>query len=454
MKLRRLQLLNFRCFKELLVEFDPKLTIIIAENGGGKTAILDAVAIGLGRYISKLPGVTGRSTKETDIRLNKDQKPERYLMMQWEANTEKNENIVWSGGRRRDSTVNVARLRSELDKREDGAFTHKLKSIDKYTANLLELEENQEQYYLPVIAYYGTNRAIREEVHRRRNFRKQFSRFDALSNALDSESKFKSAFEWFNAMEDAERRTKESRRDFDYRLPELQLVREAIERIMPDGFSNPRTEIRPLRFVIDRTTNTQTTQTLRISQLSDGYKVVLGLVMDLARRMAQANSWTLNKTNPISPLDLPAIVLIDEVDLHLHPEWQQRIISDLTRTFPETQFIITTHSPQVLSTVKREHIRVISHDSNEESTATIPLAMTYGEHSGDVLQSVMHVDPQPPVKERGDLQKLTEIVDTGGYKTKKSQALMKQLTISLGEQHPQLQKLQRSIKRQEALSKQ
>lgn len=453
MKLKRLSLLNFRCFEELTVDFDSKLTVLIAENGAGKTAILDAVAIGFGRYLSKLPGITGRTSKDTDIRLNQNEKKERFLMMQWEAENENNEEIIWSGGRRRDATIKTARVKNELAKRGDGSFTHGLKPIDNFTEFLVESEENEEEYYLPVVAYYGTNRAIREEVQRRRNFRKKFSRFDSLSNALDPDSRFRSAFEWFNAMEDTERREKEARRDFDYRLPELQLVREAIERMMPKGFNNPRTEIRPLRFVIDRELPDQTIRTLRISQLSDGYRVVLGLVMDLARRMAQANAWTLDCEDPINPLDLPAIALIDEVDLHLHPEWQQRILTDLSRTFPETQFIVTTHSPQVLSTVKRENIRIICHDANGKAIASLPLAMTYGEPSGDVLQSVMMVDPQPPVMEKVDLQKLTEMVDTGGYKSKEAKKLMAYLTSALGSQHPQLQRLQRSIKRQEALSK-
>jgi predicted ATP-binding protein involved in virulence len=195
-----------------------------------------------------------------------------------------------------------------------------------------------------------------------------------LTGALEPDSRFRAAFEWFNAMEDQERREKESRRDFDFRLPELQLVRNAIVRMLPVGFSNPRTETRPLRFVIDRKMPDGETRTLRISQLSDGYRVVLGLAMDLARRMAQANSRMAQGGNPVmNPLDLPAIALIDEVDLHLHPVWQQRVLADLTRTFPGTQFIVTTHSPQVLSTVKRENIRVIGPDASGATIAEPPL---------------------------------------------------------------------------------
>jgi predicted ATP-binding protein involved in virulence len=181
--------------------------------------------------------------------------------------------------------------------------------------------------------------------------------------------------------------------------------------------------------------------------------VTLGLVMDLARRMAQANSsLSAGGHHIVNPLDLPAIVLIDEVDLHLHPKWQQIILTDLMRTFSSVQFIVTTHSPQVLSTVRRENIRVISQDVAGKALAVPPIAMTYGEPSGDVMHSVMQVDPQPPVIEREALQRLTEWVDQGQFGTADARRLQQELTTKLGEQHPQLQRLQRSIRRQLALN--
>lgn len=454
MKLERIRLRNFRCFDELAVEFDPKLTVIIAENGAGKTAILDAIAIGFGRYLTKLPGIAGRTTKDTDIRINERERRESFMMLAWEARSREGEAIVWSGGRRRDGAVRASAIKSALSDELEILLKHGLKQIDDFALSLVQAEADGGAYSLPVIAYYGTNRAIRDEVQRRRGFKKQFSRFEALAGALEPDSRFRAAFEWFNAMEDQERREKEAKRDFDYRLPELQLVRDAIVRMLPVGFSNPRTETRPLRFVIDRQLPDGVTRTLRISQLSDGYRVVLGLVMDLARRMAQANSrLALDGNRIMNPLDLPAIALIDEVDLHLHPEWQQHVLRDLMRTFLGTQFIVTTHSPQVLSTVRRENIRIIGPDADGKIIAAPPLAMTYGEPSGDVLQSVMMVDPQPPVVEKADLQRLTEWVDQGGYRTPEAIQLMQRLTATLGEQHPQLQRLQRSIQRQEALKR-
>lgn len=454
MKLQRLLLHNFRCFRHLAIDFNDDLTVIVAENGAGKTAVLDAIAIGFGRYLTKLPGIAGISIRDGDVRIERDERSAHFMMIGWKAKTRDDAPIEWAAGRRNMASRRILRTSLELDGEYQETLKKGMKQIDDFTNQLVEAEASGQAYLLPVIAYYGTNRAIREEVQRRRGFRKQFSRFEALAGALEPDSRFRSAFEWFNAMEDQERREKEARRDFDYRLPELQAVRTAIVRMLGHEFSNPRTEIRPLRFVIDRAVGNGDVRTLRITQLSDGYRVVLGLVMDLARRMTQANSRFIADGNLImNPLDLPAIALIDEVDLHLHPSWQQRILTDLMRTFRNTQFIVTTHSPQVLSTVRRENIRVLSPDQSGNIIATEPMARTYGEPSGDVMHSVMLVDPQPPVAEKADLQRLTEWVDQGRYQDDAALSLMSRLTQTLGDQHPQLQRLRRSIQRQEALKR-
>jgi predicted ATP-binding protein involved in virulence len=453
MKLDRLYLKNFRCFETLEVDFDERLTVIVADNGIGKTALLDAIALGFGRFLTRLPGIKGIAPKATDIRISADERAEAVMLLGWVARTERETQLVWASNRKRDGSV-AAHKHLSPNELVLGAYANRGNQlIDSFASQLVEAESQQRPYFLPVVAYYGTNRAIREEVQSRRGFKKKFSRFDALAGALEPDSRFRAAFEWFTAMEDEERREQQARRDFTYRHRVLDFVREAIERMLP-GYANPRTEIRPLRFVLDQNPPDGHKRILRVSQLSDGYKVVLGLTMDLARRMAQANGQHVpDSMQGTSPLDLPAIVLIDEVDLHLHPSWQQRILPQLLETFPKTQFIVTTHSPQVLSTVKREQIRVIGLNGVGQISVAPPMAMTYGEPSGDVMHSVMAVNPQPPVPEKDDLEQLTSWVDQGNYQTPEVIQLMQSLETRLGSQHPQLQRIRRSIRRQEVLGR-
>lgn len=101
--------------------------------------------------------------------------------------------------------------------------------------------------------------------------------------------------------------------------------------------------IHPLRFVMDERVGDGKYRQLRIEQMSDGYKIVTAMVADIASRMAEANPDMEN------PLMSNGIVLIDEIDLHLHPKWQRTIIGSLSKTFPNIQFIVSTHSPVILS---------------------------------------------------------------------------------------------------------
>lgn len=454
MKLERIHLRDFRCFSALTVEFDPKLTVIIADNGVGKTAILDAIAVGFGRYLTKLPGVSGRTTKDTDIRINEKERREPFMVLAWEARSRDQRPVVWSGGRKRDGAVKNAVIKNALSEEFGALLKQGLKQIDEFTLNLVQADADSTPYFLPVIAYYGTNRAIREEVQRRRGFKKQFSRFEALVGALEPDSRFRAAFEWFSAMEDQERREKESLRDFDFRLAELQLVRDAIVRMLPVGFSNPRTEIRPLRFVIDRQMPDGVTRTLRISQLSDGYRVVLGLAMDLARRMAQANSrMAVGGMQIMNPLDLPAIALIDEVDLHLHPAWQQRILTDLTRTFPGTQFIVTTHSPQVITTVDAKCIRVLG-TAMDETTGKRKAVVnqidqqTLGVASSEVLAEVMGIDPIPNVIQAHQLSQYRALIQQNLHESAEGKAQRGHLEAHFGKEHPVMRECDRMIRLQ------
>jgi len=173
----------------------------------------------------------------------------------------------------------------------------------------------------------------------RKGFPKRHHRFEALFNALNAHSRFKSAYIWFYNKENEERRLQKEQRSFDVTLKELDVVRKAISTMFPD-ISEPHIEVNPLRFLIKHQN-----EVMNIEQMSDGYKTLLGVVIDLSSRLAIANP------HLIDPLSAEAIVMIDEVDLHLHPSWQQRVMGDLMNTFKNTQFIVTTHSPYIVESI-------------------------------------------------------------------------------------------------------
>ena len=223
-------------------------------------------------------------------------------------------------------SINDGLAWDRLQKRDKSQRTAKqvprslgVKTLERYLdQQILEPWQEGLTFELPVIAYYGVSRAVLDVPMRirERGSSKHDTRFDSLADCFHKTSRFRSAFIWFQDKEYEEFRLKEEKRDFDVRLPELEVVRRCITSLLPH-VSNPLTARRPPRFLL-----TYQGQEFEVDQLSDGYKTMLGLAMDLGRRMVSANP-----SSP-DPLAAEAIVLIDEVDLHLHPAWQQRVVSD------------------------------------------------------------------------------------------------------------------------------
>jgi predicted ATP-binding protein involved in virulence len=132
---------------------------------------------------------------------------------------------------------------------------------------------------------------------------------------------------------------------------------------------------------------------VNINQLSQGQKVMVGLAADLAGRLVMLNP------DEANPLDGQGIVIIDEIELHLHPRWQQTILFDLRRIFPNIQFIVATHSPQVLSTVDEKSVRKLEIDGDNNTIISQPKFQTKGVASADIMEQLMGTNKIPAVEE-------------------------------------------------------
>lgn len=160
--------------------------------------------------------------------------------------------------------------------------------------------------------------------------------------------------------------------------------------------------------------------------MSDGYKNTLSMISDIAYRMAvlnpQLGERVLERT--------PGIILIDEIDLHLHPEWQQTILKDLQNVFPEVQFIVTSHAPAVINSVEKEHIRIL-----DDGQVYMPAEQTYGRDANSILREVMGVGERPE-----DIQQLLsdfyQFIDRG--EVKKAEELLNSIEEIIGSTDPEI----------------
>jgi predicted ATP-binding protein involved in virulence len=452
MKINKLDLANFRSFARLNITFERDVTVIIANNGTGKTSILDAIAILFGRFLTRLPGVQGVGLSKSDLRIVQEQKlaEAQRIWAEFDAETElkfldpatrPELDYVFEASRSmgRDQTI-ITRILFERKYPLPGK--RGTKDLDKFADALVNADSAEKPYLVPLFAYYGTDRAVFKTPLRRRNFRTNFPRFDSMNGALHSASNFKRVFEWFYAREMEEALEQRKRRSFDYYDPDLAIVKKAISQMFPT-LKNPRTLLKPLRFAVDVKNNEGKTITLSLDQLSDGYRTMLALIIDLTCRMLEANPPSVVK----NPLKTEAIVLIDEIDLHLHPKWQQTILTDLSRVFSNTQFIITTHSPQVLTTIEPRCIRVLR---NNGSNAEIEIPrFSLGARSSEMLEDLQHVETRPPLPIVKKLKRYKELVSLDQWDSSEALALREELDQWAGNNESEFAKIDVDIKLRE-----
>lgn len=432
MKIAKLKLEHFRRFTDFEIDFHPQLTVLVARNGAGKTSVLDAIAIALGPFLTRLPGVSGINPKESDHQVETGNRKPPYMRISCAALSGE----TWDRTEKRDQAVKTAKQIPE-------AFG--LKQLNNYVDSLIDAFNEEKAFDLPLFAYYGTGRGVFSIPQRKRGFGQEFSRFEALTDSLESRTGFRRFVEYFYALEDRELKTQKEAKSFDLEIPELKAIREAINRMMPD-FSNPR-GAEPAGIALDWNRD-GIVRELRIEQLSDGYRTTLSMVMDIASRMAEANPDIL-VSNLSNPLDSEGIVLIDEVDLHLHPGWQQTILLDLQRTFPNVQFIVSTHSPQVVSSVKPESLRVI--DWKNETPVLIDVNFSEGAESQQMLLDVLGV-PSSRVESLDIVKKLKKyqkLVNENQWDSKDALALRKELEIWGSESEPELVRLDMDVRMKE-----
>jgi predicted ATP-binding protein involved in virulence len=397
-RLQKLHAMDLRGFENLALRFGPNLAILVGVNGSGKTTVLDSLAV----LLSQVPAVLdsrgghGRRLSDADVRLGAGH-------VRAEVDVSFGPNLSsWAitytrRGLSPQSSSSLALLRESLAPVQQQLAERVLRETEQQPSKTKASSPRElPPLQLPLAVYYPVNRAVLDIPVRLRE-RHEFASLSAYEGALSGGgANFRRFFEWFRNEEDLENETR-LEGDSAWEDRGLRAVRKAIEGLLP-GFKNPHVRRKPGRLVV-----TKGQVGFEVNQLSDGEKCLLALAGDLARRLALAN------TGPSDPLEAEAVVLIDEVELHLHPGWQRRVIGALRRTFPNCQFIVTTHSPQVLASVPTEAVILL------KDWAAFPSpAPTRGRDSNAILSEVMEDDERPPEASQ-EINRIASLIDAGQY---------------------------------------
>ena len=381
MMLKEIRLVNFRGIADITLPFTRTTTAILGVNGVGKSAVLDALAITLSNMTER---IAGQAAKARNISPDDIKNDAAYSRIQVTADLGIHASTsqvaadgngsgepaqqpvhtltTWAIARNRAAAEHPAERSSDLD--QLNAHTR------LFNSRMLLAETNNQPTHLPLAVYYDVHRAVLDVPLRVKEKLKNTPR-EAYHDALGhGGTDFRGFFAWFRDREDAE--NERIRDEPDYVDRDLQAVRAAVE-----GFTQ-FTDLRIRRKPSLRMTVKKNETELNVLQLSDGEKCLLALVGDLARRLSLLN------TDKDNPLHGEGVVLIDEIDLHLHPKWQRSVVASLERTFPNCQFIITTHSPQVVGELAPKAVLLLR-DGKFLGHAERSLGLS----SGEVLEELM-----------------------------------------------------------------
>lgn len=460
MRLDKLRLKNFRCFSDIEIDLNEKLTVLVAENGQGKSALLDAIRIALWPFVSSFD--IARNAKNdpangisiADVRLIKMSHGDMARQLPSE--------VAMTGDFGMGNTATWVRYRdkeTKSTKTKDDGDTSKMKSCAAAIQTQIR-DPKKPTIDLPVFGYYGTGRLWSQkkltEANKGKDDTKEndfYVRTFAYLNCLDPASSYKHFKEWFTWAFESLREQQIHNMEGRSNAEELHASKDRIRVVQQviDTFLKPVAGWHTLEYSVSREKSLvlhhDELGVLDVDQLSDGIRSVLAMVGDIAYRCIKLNP----QLGVDAALETYGVVMIDEVDMHLHPRWQQVVIAQLQEAFPKVQFIVTTHSPQVLTTVPRESIRLLqerwSSDAEEwRDSADTPAYQVKGTASSDALIHLMGTNPQPNVEEAQWIADYSAAIENGTHEDAVGRALREKLIAFYGPDHPVLLDADRLIR--------
>ena len=417
MKINRIKLKNFRGFESFSARFNNRLTVIVGNNGAGKSSLLDAVSIAVGTFLTGFDATVASSISKDDATIK------CYDMGSVIDAQHQFPVCIAAEGEIGDQVISWKR---ELNSAEGRTTIVGAKELIAISENYQKkIREGSKETILPLISYYGTGRLWAQKKEKRPNEQlAKFSRQMGYTDCLAAESNEKLMLKWFEKMTIQEAQSKTA-------SPEFSAVKQAITACFEGitGYKDIETQYNLDTHAIDVvfTDDYGIRKRFQTKDLSDGYKNTLSMIGDIAYRMAVLNPQLLNDVLTKTP----GIVLIDEIDLHLHPIWQQRILGDIQRIFPKIQLIVTTHAPAVISSVKQENLLLLSDNGYPVSPST----ETYGSDANSILTSIMNATERP-VEIKRMFESFYNAIDNEEFES--ARALLRRIEDEIGPEDTEL----------------
>lgn len=416
MRLKKIEIENFKCFEKEIIELHPQLNILIGNNASGKTSLLEALQILIGSlYLAfdkykeglKMPGIL-----KDDIRLkNTSNSLEPQLPTKVSAWAEIDETFTKS--LKLQNPKEIRWLRS-IETLAGKTTTREAKEMMSVSKNIQASVRSGKSVNIPLTAYFSTDR-YKKERRESNSISTAGSRMRGYFNSLDTttNTKFFLNLYFTETLDEIQNKTSSEM---------LAAVNSAVRECI---------HCDEIRYDLKKQTLLMAYNNgdlLPFDLLSDGVRCMLAMVMEIAFRCYLLNPHLGDE----APKATKGVVLIDEIDLHLHPSWQIHILNDLRNAFPNIQFIVTTHAPLVISQVSQCNIYSIA----EHKVYEFP--NQNGRDANYILQQ-MNV-PYIKTETKELLDRYFGLIDSGKGKTEESIKIRKQLDELLGSNHAELKR--------------
>lgn len=442
MKLDDLKLYNFRRFKALDISFHPELTVLVAKNGQGKTTVLDAATIVLGTFVGAFDLGKSKPIAQQDA---------RYQRRLGQSDSEQVFPV------RLEAALSMLRepVIRELNSAKGKTTIKGAAELTSRGKALMEQVRALEPVALPLLAYYGSGRLWNAHKNMSRKAVLSESRTMAYEDCFSAASSFTQVQQWMTKATFAALQQKSMEAYQGYKISDqIQGIQRTVDSVLgAEGWSGFHYSMQHEELAMSH----PEVGVLPVSMLSDGVRAMVSMVADMGWRCAKLNP----QMGEAAAQQTEGIVFIDEIDMHLHPQWQQRVIGSLREAFPKVQLIVTTHSPQVLSTVNADNIRLIRHAYDPEtgdtcSEAITPSMQSRGVASNALLAELQGVDPIPAVQEASWLKEYTALITSSrqdeGLEVEK-QALREKILAHFGAHHQVWLECQRQERLQQMKSR-